>query len=109
MLPEMKNALKEGIAYGMLVIGVSFDHITTERGLKSPKIYETNPLALLLMQNNIWWLFDVCLITSFIICTYILIRMFAPRKYCLLSLPLATGIIRFCVGIWNFSLILQIL
>jgi hypothetical protein len=101
-----KMLIAEVLCYFILTLGVSFDHISTEIGLSSQIVYETNPLAIMLMENNIWWAFDVALISSFIICCYYMIHLYYPRKYIFLVFPLCAGVVRFCVGLWNISLLL---
>ena len=108
MLPVMSWKLKEAFSYIMLTLGISLDHISTEIGLRNPNIYETNPLALMLMKNNVWWAFDITLIISFCICTHYIIKVYYPKKQWLVFLPLLTGVFRFSIGIYNILLFMSV-
>lgn len=108
MLPVMSWNVKEAFCYIMLGLGVYFDHVSTEIGLRNPNIYESNPLALMLMSNNIWWAFDITMSISFIVCTHYIIKFYYPTKRFLIFLPLLAGLFRFTVGIYNVILFMSV-
>jgi len=104
----MSLRLKEILSYSILTLGICLDHISTEIGLRNPNIYETNPLALFLMTNNIWWAFDLVLIASFCVCTHYIIKFFYPNRQMILVFPIFTGLVRFSIGIYNILLFMSV-
>ncbi len=94
-------------AYLMLVAGVVGDHLSTGLALARPNIYETNPVALNLMQRSLWVPTDVALILVSILATYVLMRvMNKPVAKYVMVYPALAGAIRLAVTFWNFSLII---
>jgi hypothetical protein len=93
-------------AYAMLIIGVIGDHLSTGIALASRNCYESNPIALGLMQNGLWVSVDVILILSSVLVTYLLSRLFVkPLAQYLLIFPILTGLIRLVISFWNISLL----
>jgi hypothetical protein len=88
------------------VAGVVGDHLSTGLALARPNIYETNPVALNLMQRSLWVPTDVALVLVSILATYVLIRiMNKPFAKYVMVYPAIAGAIRLAVTFWNFSLI----
>lgn len=95
-----------------LIIGCGLDVATTEiaLGFFPDKIYEANPYVQMLMdlgiclQMDLLWLF--CLWSM----SFCLSRLVAPdvRKYVWLGCWLCGGV-RFCAGIHNIFIILQVI
>jgi len=93
-------------AYLILVAGVVGDHLSTGLALARPNIYETNPVALNLMQNNLWVPTDIALILVSVLITYVLMRVMSkPVAKYVMVYPALAGAIRLAVTFWNFSLI----
>ena len=82
------------------------DHLSTGLALARPNIYETNPVALNLMQRSLWVPTDVALVLVSILATYVLMRVMNKSvvKYVMVY-PALAGAIRLAVTFWNFSLI----
>lgn len=97
----------EFIAYLFLIAGVIGDHLTTGIALTRESIYESNQVALKLMQNGLWVPIDAILILISIIIPYILIRVLKKdvAQYLLIP-PLFAGLIRLVVTFWNLSIMI---
>jgi len=93
-------------AYLLLVAGVAGGHLTTGLALAKPNIYETNPVALSLMQRSLWVPTDVALILVSVLATYVFMRvMNKPIAKYVMVYPALAGAIRLAVSLWNFSLL----
>ena len=93
-------------AYLFLVAGVAGDHLSTGLALARPNIYETNPVALSLMQSGLWVPTDVALILVSVLATYVFMRvMNKPIARYIMVYPALAGAIRLAVTVWNFSLL----
>jgi len=97
----------EAFAYAIMIIGVVGDHISTSIGLSRDYLQESNPIALMLMNNNIWLQTDIILILVSILGAYTFQRVVkSPSSRIVLLLPIICGIIRLGVAFWNTSLLL---
>jgi hypothetical protein len=94
-------------AYLFLITGVIGDHLTTGIALTRENIYESNQVALNLMQNGLWVPLDAILILISILIPYILIRVLKQdvAQYLLIP-PLFAGLIRLIVTFWNLSIMI---
>jgi hypothetical protein len=94
-------------AYLFLITGVIGDHLTTGIALTHENIYESNQVALNLMQNGLWVPLDAILILISILIPYILIRVLKQdvAQYLLIP-PLFAGLIRLIVTFWNLSIMI---
>jgi len=93
-------------AYLLLVAGVAGDHLSTGLALARENIYETNPIALSLMNNGLWLPTDVALILVSIVASYIFMRVLKkPFSNYVLVYPALAGAIRLLVTVWNLSLL----
>jgi hypothetical protein len=94
-------------AYLILVAGVAGDHLSTGLALARENIYESNPMALMLMQKGLWVPTDVALILISVGATYVFLRILKkPIAKYMLIYPALAGLIRLVVTMWNFSLLI---
>ena len=92
-------------AYIMLISGVMADHFSTSLGLARKTVYESNPVALVLMNNNIWLLIDIAMILISIFASYVFIRVLKrPIANYILIYPILAGLVRLVISIWNLSI-----
>ncbi len=106
MLSQTPVSRFEVGAYLLLVVGVVGDHFSTELALTRPNIYETNPVALNLMQAGLWLPTDIALILMSVVASYVLLRVLKkPIANYILLYPALAGIIRLMVTVWNLSLL----
>jgi hypothetical protein len=93
-------------AYLLLVTGVVGDHFSTGLALSRQNIYETNPVALGLMQKGLWTITDVALILVSVAASYVFLRVLKkPFSNYILVYPALAGVIRLAVTLWNLSLL----
>ena len=101
MLKKTRDVL-EAFSYAVLIIGFALDQLSTRFGLLFPHLFrEANQLAVWLMANKLWLLFDVCMVLPSIIIPYYLIRK-KPKLVATLTYPLTLGILKCAVGIRNY-------
>ena len=94
-------------AYLILIAGVAGDHFSTGLALARENIYESNPVALILMQKGLWVPTDLALILISVGATYIFLRVLKkPIAKYMLIYPALAGLIRLVVTMWNFSLLI---
>ncbi len=93
-------------AYLLLVAGVVGDHFSTGLALTRQNIYETNPIALNLMNAGLWLPIDVALILMSVAASYVILRVLKkPIANYILVYPALAGVIRLIVTVWNLSLL----
>lgn len=97
----------EGIAYKLVTVGITLDHLSTRIGLLNPMIREFNKYTVHLAQNNLWLLFDVFMLSAAIAIPALFIRKtrLDGRKVMLLF-PLLFGAARLGAALHNFALII---
>lgn len=97
----------ETFAYAIMILGILGDHISTSIGLSRTSIQESNPIALMLMNNNIWIQTDIILIIISILGAFTFQRVVkSPSSRIILLLPIICGLVRLGVTFWNISLLL---
>lgn len=98
----------ERIAYITLVAGVVGDQISTRLALTNPCNYETNGVAVMLMQTGLWLPLDALLVlASIAIPTIILRRWSFNGRWAVLVFPFLLGLCRLAAAIWNIHLFLE--
>lgn len=97
----------EGIAYRLVALGISLDHLSTRIGLLNPMIREFNQYTVHLAQNNLWLPFDAFMLSVAIAIPALFIRKtrLDGRKVMLLF-PLIFGAARLGAALHNFALII---
>jgi len=106
MISNLPLSRFEFSAYLLLIAGVIGDHVSTGIALARENIYESNPVALGLMQDGLWLPVDLILILFTVLTPYLLIRILKKdvTRYFLLP-PLVAGLIRLLVTFWNLSIL----
>ena len=95
--------------YGLLVLAVCGDFITTYWGLGLPGIIEFNPVARQLMSRGIWLPVYIFLVELLIIVPFQVIRHIKNEwTKIILVFPLSAGVIGFTVFLRNLSLIMSL-
>jgi hypothetical protein len=101
----MRIEKMEGVTYLILVIGLTFDHLTTNIGIADHNLYESNYFARTLMEFGIWGYVDILLCIIFIYATYQSYRILLDKKHnFMFFFPLISGVIRILVGVQNLTL-----
>ena len=97
----------EAFAYTFMILGVIGDHISTSVGLSKSYLKESNPIALMLMNNNVWIQADLILIIVSILGVFTFQRVVkSPSSRIILLLPIICGLVRLGAAFWNTSLLL---
>ena len=97
----------EAFAYAIMILGVIGDYISTSVGLSRSSLKESNPIALMLMNNNVWIQADLILIIVSILGVFTFQRVVkSPSSRIILLLPIICGLVRLCAAFWNTSLLL---
>ena len=85
----------EAFAYAIMILGVIGDHMSTSVGLSKSSLKESNPIALMLMNNNVWIQADLILIMVSIIGVFTFQRVVkSPSSRIILLLPIICGLVR---------------
>ena len=107
MLSRTLPSRVEIFAYSTLILGILGDHLSTSIALSKENIIEANPMALSLMQQNLWIQTDIILIIVSIAATFTSLRIIKnPMARATLILPIVVGLLRLAVTFWNVSLII---
>ena len=97
----------EGIAYRLVALGISLDHLSTRIGLLNPMIWEFNQFTVHLARNNLWLPFDVFMLSVAIaIPAFFIRRTSLDGRNVMLLFPLLFGAARLGAALHNFALIL---
>ena len=93
-------------SYFTLFLGVTLDHISTNRGISRFNLFEYNYIARILMEIGIWSYVDILLcIVIIYITNQSYHKILKKESKCLFIFPLLSGFIRLIVGILNISLL----
>jgi hypothetical protein len=96
----------EACSYLALVIGVTFDHITTNLGITRFNLFEANYITKSLMDVGLWSYVDVLLCILFIVVTYISYRVILQKENNFMFIfPFISGLLRILISVWNISII----
>ena len=97
----------ETVAYFLLIVGALGDWASTRFGV-SLGLVEGNMVAASLMSSGQWILTDFLVVVVCILVPFILNRVVKTRlaSY-FIGFPLAAGIIKIGVSLWNLNLILR--
>ena len=97
----------ELFSYSILTLGTLGDYISTHIGLTFNNLYETNPIANQLVANGMWLPANLVIVVLGIAVPSLIFRFSKEGYYrCILSFPIAYGIIRLSACTWNIGLIL---
>jgi hypothetical protein len=97
----------EALAYAIMILGVVGDHISTSIGLSRSSLKESNPITLMLMNNNVWIQTDIILLIVSILGVFTFQRVAkSSSSRIILLLPIICGLVRLGVAFWNTSLLL---
>jgi hypothetical protein len=97
----------EIVSYSILTLGTLGDYISTHIGLTFENLYETNPIAEQLVANGMWLPVNLIIVMLGIAVPFLIFRISKEGYYrCILSFPIAYGIVRLSACTWNISLII---
>jgi len=104
---KLRNPSSEHISHLVAIFGVVGDQTTTRLSLNRLNIIESNPLTRLLIEHNVWLVFDVFMLALLIGISSIFVRKvktYSPRM--ILAFPLFLGVFRLVAAIWNLHFLL---
>ena len=97
----------ELFSYSILTIGTLGDYISTHIGLTFENLYETNPITNQLVANGMWLPVNLVIVMLGIAVPFLIFRFSKEGYYrCILSFPIAYGIVRLSACTWNIRLII---
>ena len=97
----------ELFSYSILTLGTLGDYISTHIGLTFDNLYETNPIANQLVANGMWLPVNLIIVVLGIAVPFLIFRFSKEGYYrCILSFPIAYGIVRLSACTWNIGLII---
>ena len=92
-------------SYFTLLLGVTFDHITTTIGISKFSLLESNQITRTLMSVGLWSIVDVLICMLLItICHEAYRNLLKKQSNILFLFPLLSGSLRLLIGIWNISI-----
>lgn len=101
------NTWVELLSYSILTLGTLGDYISTHIGLSFENLYETNPVTSQLVANGMWLPANLVVIVLGIAVPFLIFRLSKEKYYrCILSFPIAYGVVRLLACTWNIRLIL---
>ena len=104
---KLKNSSSEYISYLVAIFGVVGDQTTTRLSLNRSNIIESNPLTRILIEHNVWLVFDVLILVLLIGFSSSFVRKVRePSSRMILFFPLFLGVFRLVVAIWNLHFLL---
>jgi hypothetical protein len=97
----------EFFSYSILTLGTLGDYISTHIGLTFGNLYETNPITYQLVAKGMWLPANLVIVVLGIAVPFLIFRLSKERYYrCILSFPIAYGIVRLSACTRNISLII---
>ena len=104
---KISNSSSEHISYLVSIFGVVGDQITTRLSLNRPYIIESNPLTRMLIEHNVWLVFDVFMLALLMGLSSSFVRKVRePSARMILVFPLFLGVFRLVAAIWNLQFLL---
>ncbi len=102
----------EKVAYSLMAIGCTLDHVLTSVVITHPFIFELNENVQMMMDRKIWLISDIALVVGIISLSYLFIQKMEHKKpqgrYGILVLPAFIGFTRLLAAIWNVGVYLRI-
>lgn len=112
-LDKSENMRKDKALLSIVIffsLGCIFDHLTTAYGINLSALAEMNPIVLLLMKYDLWHEIEILVITTGV-CYGILVVSLRSSLASDISMKalMVSGLIRFCVGFQNLTIIIRAL
>jgi phosphotransferase system glucose/maltose/N-acetylglucosamine-specific IIC component len=105
----LNHPSSEFVSYLFAIIGVFGDQITTRLSIMKYNIIESNPLARMLIEHNMWLVFDVLILLIMIGITHTIVKKQKTQSFSImLTFPFILGFFRLIASIWNLQFLISI-